>query len=221
MLEVLFDFLLSVHIRNQFNIHIFIPAAKCAVHAFVVLLQVIHPEHPVLALHIDIHPHLASCLNDIEESSLVLVRLKAPVYNAADGYYHLNSVDGPILYLATGYLHDASNQRFGSTRWLRLSDAFAVTNEDAVLNFVQVLTDANGNKVKERYNNCMVQYINCADSKYGVYPLTEDLIYMLQQGGAYRGWFDSSNGNYIVPEEERNLSYNAEILWMFNCCYFE
>lgn len=143
------------------------------------------------------------------------------VYNAADGYYHLNSADGPILYLATGYLHDASNQRFGSTRWLRLSDAFAVTNEDAVLNFVQVLTDANGNKVKERYNNCMVQYINCADSKYGVYPLTEDLIYMLQQGGDYRGWFDSSNGNYIVPEEERNLSYNADILWMFNCCYFE
>lgn len=136
------------------------------------------------------------------------------VYSAADGRYHLNTVTGPVIYVALG-------NTAGQYRWLPMSDAFAVTNDDAVLNFIQIIEDANGGKVKERYNTCMVQYIECRDAQYGVYPLTDDLIYMIQQGGDYRGWFEEGNVNYIVTEPEEGVDYNEQILWMFNCCYFE
>lgn len=134
------------------------------------------------------------------------------VYNSADGYYHLNSASGPVVYVALG------NQA-GYYRWLALSDVFGVTNPYAANSFNQVFYDENGNPVrKESYLECMIQYIQCRDTTCGVYPLTDDLIYMLQQGGDRKGWYTEGSPDYVDKDGTANI--NQDILWMFNCCYF-
>ena len=78
--------------------------------------------------------------------------------------------------------------------------------------------DEAGNAVRrEDYTVCMQAYASNTDSKYGVYPLTEDLVYMLQQGGARKGWWDPENGNYLFGEV---TDMNPENGWMFAVCYF-
>ncbi len=114
----------------------------------------------------------------------------------SDGYYHKGSATGPIMYV--------------------------VLNDKAQYVSMKNLVD-NGplrNPSKgEDYTACMVQYVNCVDSTYGVYPLTEDLKYMFQQGGKAKGWWDKSvqGGYYLFGDK----TANKDIAWMFECCWWE
>jgi len=114
----------------------------------------------------------------------------------ADGYYHKDSATGPIMYV--------------------------VLNSKAQYVSMKDLTD-NGPlrspSKGEDYTNCMIQYVNCMDATYGVYPLTEDLKYMFQQGGKTKGWWDASaeGGYYLFG----NQTVNKDIAWMFECCWWE
>lgn len=160
-------------------------------------------------------PTQSFVLRESGKQTFVDLTKNPDVVLGTDGRYHLNNANGPVLYVALG---NVQNQY----RWLPLSDAFAVTNEDAVLNFIYINRDENGNALsKERYNECMKQYIECRDETYGVYPLTEDLIYMLRNGGEYVGWYNLEDPDCVVPDEELTAGYDPEILWMFNVCYFE
>ena len=51
-----------------------------------------------------------------------------------------------------------------------------------------------------------------------VYPVTEDLIYILQKGVAYKGWANPEDPTFLFAEVE---NYNPELGWMFLICYFE
>jgi hypothetical protein len=85
-------------------------------------------------------------------------------------------------------------------------------------NFTQTFYDENGVAVRrEDYTDCMMAYIANTESKYGLYPLTEDLVYMLRQGGDRKGWWDPDNGNYLFADVE---GLNQENAWMFAVCYF-
>ena len=87
-----------------------------------------------------------------------------------------------------------------------------VTDTENVDNFVK----------RESYNECINAYVACADENYGVYPLTDDLIYIIQQRGDHYGWFDSSNkDSYLFKDMNGNLNLeiNPEISWLFPCCY--
>ena len=130
------------------------------------------------------------------------------VYNEKDGYYHLNSADGPLLYVSLG-----SNARYVSMYVMLGLTGVGGTS------FTQTFYDAEGKAVRrEDYTTCMQAYATYADSTYGVYPLTEDLAYMLRQGGDYKGWWKQDSGNYLFTDVE-NL--NTENAWMFAVCWFE
>ena len=74
---------------------------------------------------------------------------------------------------------------------------------------------------KESYRECLLQYIENMDEADGVYPLTEDLKYIIQQRGDHSGWFDAKSSQSLFKEaNEFNLpGINAEISWLFICCY--
>lgn len=130
------------------------------------------------------------------------------VYSEADGYYHLNSADGPVLYMNLG--EDAPY--ISMYRMLGYT-GFGGTS----LN--RSFYDENGEFVKkEDYTECMCSYVECIDEATGLYPLTEDLIYMVQNGGEYKGWWDEENPSYMFADLE---GFNPAIGWMFACCYFE
>lgn len=118
----------------------------------------------------------------------------------ADGFYHLDSVDGALV------LVDLDATRYG----VNIKE---LVDKGAMLKYEY---DANGNPVKRiDYTDCMVSYVNNRDEKLGVYALTDDLMTMLKAHGETAGWYDSSSAGYLFGNE---TGLNAESLWMFLLC---
>lgn len=129
------------------------------------------------------------------------------VLDESTGYYHLNSKTGPILYVNLG----------PSAPYISFSDMLGVTSAYGT-RFGQTFRDENGVAVyREDYTQLMMDYCEARDATYDVYPLTEDLMYMIQQGGDHKGWWDSTNPNYLFEDVS---GLNTDIAWMFACCYF-
>ena len=129
------------------------------------------------------------------------------VYNEKDEFYHLDSEDGPLVlvrltedcdYIAC---FETILDRSGVTKYF--------FKEDGKLD------------KKVRYNECLFEYIPCADENEGVYPLTEDLKYIIQQRGDYVGWWDIESSGYIFKDANGNndSEINADIAWLLMCCY--
>ncbi len=129
------------------------------------------------------------------------------VLNETDGFYHLNTKDGP---LALVYLGEPSAY---------LDDFKTILEHSGV---VKYFYDEDGNYLKkESYSECLLEYIDCMDEEAGVYPLTEDLKYIICHRGDASGWFDSASATYIFKDRDGNLvpGLNEENLWLFMCCY--
>lgn len=130
------------------------------------------------------------------------------VYSAADGRYHLNSEDGPVLYVNLG--NDA--------RYNWLYDMLGQNGDGGgAQNLCKYFYDEDNNFIRrEKYTEWMLEYITYRDTVYDVYPLTDSLIYMIQNGGGYAGWWDPDSANYRFTDVDVNL----ETAWMFAVCYF-
>lgn len=129
------------------------------------------------------------------------------VLNDADGYYHLNSADGPLVLVRLG--EDSEY----------LASFKTILEKSGV---VKYFFDDKGEFVKkESYSECLLQYIENMDEDTGMYPLTEDLKYIIQQRGEYSGWFDPENSVYLFKDVNgMNIpGVNPEISWLFMCCY--
>lgn len=129
----------------------------------------------------------------------------------SDGYYHLNSATGPLLYVNLG----------PSAPYISMYNMLGYTGYGGT-SLTASFYDANGNVVRrEEYTACMCTYVENIDPTYGVYPLTEDLVYMIQNGGGYKGWWDPDNANCIFLDENKvvNPNINLELGWMFAVCY--
>ncbi|MBQ3183658.1 MAG: hypothetical protein IJB57_08310 [Clostridia bacterium] len=109
----------------------------------------------------------------------------------SDGYYHLNSATGPILY---------------------------VDIDDAMMNLVDAMSYGqvkdiimDGDKIVSKidYNEAIGQYIDCADETLCLYPLTDDLIAIYKGTGHFQGWYG----------EEGWLGTTADDGYLF-ACYF-
>ncbi len=124
-----------------------------------------------------------------------------------DGNYHLGSKNGPVLYVNLGpngyhyinFYQMMGNEQAGGAR------------------FSCVFYEGDKFIKKEMYNNCLKAYTQAVDAEgLGLYPLNDDLIYMIKNGGAQLGWWDKENLNYLFED----LPINTDIAWMFNVCYF-
>lgn len=129
------------------------------------------------------------------------------VLNEEDGFYHLDSADGPLVYAHLGT----------ATAYL---DSYKTILENTGVN--KYFFDANGDFVKkENYTDCLLEYLEYIDEDSGLYPLTEDLVYIFQNHGDYSGWWDPEDSRYrfVDANGEKLAGINNEIAWLFLCCY--
>ncbi len=126
------------------------------------------------------------------------------VYNETDGYYHYNTKDGPIVLV---YLGDNAPYNLPMTNVAYTSAVcYYYRNEDGLL-------------VREDYTDCIRNYIeNGSDENYRMYPLTEDLKYILQKYGENQGFWDPANTNGAYKFASVT-GINHDVAWMFLCCY--
>ena len=129
------------------------------------------------------------------------------VLNEKDGFYHLDTADGPLVLVRMGV----------SNAYL---DSFKVILEHTGVNRY-FFSDSGEFVKKESYSDCLLSYIACMDGEKGVYPLTEDLKYIIQQEGEDSGWWDVGNSLYLFVNEAGNPipGINNDIAWLFMCCY--
>lgn len=131
------------------------------------------------------------------------------VLSEADGFYHLDSEDGPLVLVRL------------------CEDCQYINCFESMIDrsgVVKYFFDENGDFVKkESYTECLIEYIECADEKEGVYPLTEDLKYIIQQRGEYAQWWDYESSNFRFQDSSgKNMpEINTEIAWLLMSCYIE
>ncbi len=131
------------------------------------------------------------------------------VLNEEDGFYHLNSADGPLVLMRLAEDCDY------------IACFKTILDRSGVSSYFY---DEDGNFTKrESYSECLLEYIECVDAVEGVYPLTEDLKYIVIQRGEYVGWWDKENPGYIFKDGNGNndLTINTELAWLLMCCYVE
>ncbi len=134
------------------------------------------------------------------------------VLNEDDGFYHLDSANGPIVLV-------------------RLTeDSDFVSSFETILESSSVTRyfyDDNGEFIeKVGFDKCLRSYIECADEENGVYPLTEDLKYIIQTYGESDGvgwWNPEIPGYFLFNDLNGDLmtEYNLELGWLVMCCYAE
>lgn len=143
-------------------------------------------------------------LNDGESLSYVDITGNAAdynlVYNEATGYYHLNAVDGPVVYV-----------NLKSAPYVALN---TIVQTAAVRVYYY---DDNGKFThKVDFTQCVMDYAACADSATGVYPLNDDLMHIIKEFGGKTGWWNETSPNYLFQDVE---GLNTQIAWMFMLCY--
>lgn len=147
------------------------------------------------------------------------------VLDEATGFYHLNSVDGPLVLVCLGS---------SSNKLLKYAASY-----DTILQTVGVnkyFTDADGNYThREDYSQCLIDYIGlcdpvtgqytggCVDRATGLYPLTADLMYIIRNNGDHQGWWNVNGPNYLFKDVNGNndSTINTEIAWLFMCVYIQ
>lgn len=129
------------------------------------------------------------------------------VYNSNDGYYHLGTVDGPVMLLRVStnskYLESFSFKSLCENTFY----ACYLFNDDGTF------------KSKISYHDMMLKYINAADSKYGVVPLDKNLAESILNYGKYNRWFDLSSGFNLFGDLASSVV--EENAWLFATCYVE
>lgn len=131
------------------------------------------------------------------------------VFNEEDGFYHLNSADGPLVLMRLAEDCDY------------IACFKTILDRSGVSRYFY---DEEGNFTKrESYSECLLEYIEYADAVEGVYPLTEDLKYIVTQRGEYVGWWDTESNGYIFKDANgiNDLTINTELAWLLMCCYVE
>ncbi len=116
----------------------------------------------------------------------------------ADGFYHIGTANGPVLYVDIDMdLHPYSENYI-------VAGLNKIAQEGRLYNY----------STKISYNNALLEYAACKDSKTGLYPVTEDIKEILVQYGTGQGWYTLNGPAYMFQAE-----VDAENAWLFMCCY--
>ena len=136
--------------------------------------------------------------------------LKA-VYNEVDGYYHLGSVDGPILFIDL------------TTNTSYVSSVQTICGYQRMGTYIY---DGNGNIVEKRsYNELFLQYgmPDSADATVDEplrVPLTAKLAEAIQSFGDKNGWWSEASESNIFTQALLGAPYNQEFAWLLYCGYY-
>ena len=131
------------------------------------------------------------------------------VLSQTDGYYHLLTEDGPVVYV------QLSEPMYGISMMNMVGE---IVYQDGVLMqtgtapFRYSYDNGQDDFFKEDYTDAMRQYVTARDKTTGVYPLNEDLYYMLPLGIESMGWCRKDTVNYLFHDLD---GVNDEISWMF------
>ncbi len=139
------------------------------------------------------------------------------VYNETDGYYHLNSADGPLVLMRVGKAADGDSCPY-------------MTSLESIVTaapMTQVYYDEDGNVIKGvNFTQCIRDHAAKADPNTGLYPMTKELEHILKEVGEAKRWWDptpftSGENNYLFYDGNGNkiLNVSKEFAWLFNCCY--
>ena len=133
------------------------------------------------------------------------------VFNEGDGYYHLNSVDGPVIFIDltsdTDFISSiqtiCSNQRMGT-----------------------YVYDVNGDVVEKRsYNELFMQYGMPGSLEERVeepirVPLTKKLAEAILTFGDKNSWWQEGSDANIFTSILLGAPYNQDIAWLLYCGYY-
>ena len=131
------------------------------------------------------------------------------VLNEQDGFYHLNDANGPLVLVRLAEDCD-------------YIACFATMLDRSGVHCYYYKENGDFEK-KVSFDDCLFEYIEYVDEAEGVYPLTEDLKYIIQQRGEYVGWWDIEGSSYMFKDVNGNNdpTINTEIAWLLMCCYLE
>ncbi len=124
-----------------------------------------------------------------------------------DGFYHLNTADGPLVVVYLGK----------DTQYMSCFQT--VLTKTGVRKYFY---DENGKFLRrEAYDECLREYFVYMDQDEGVYPLTEDLKYIIQQAGDHHGWFRLDANTSLFRDDDGMAlpGINGDIAWLFMCAY--
>ena len=133
------------------------------------------------------------------------------VYNETDGYYHLGTVDGPIIFIdltsSTTYVSSiqaiCGNQRMG-----------------------EYIYDMNGKVVEKRSYNELFQQYGMPGSADEIVsdpirvPLTAKLATAIQNFGEKNGWWSETSESNIFTQALLGAPYNRDFAWLLYCGYY-
>lgn len=141
---------------------------------------------------------------------LTNLSLKA-VYNETDGYYHLNTADGPIIFIDL-----TSDSKF-------VDSIQTICGNQRIGTYVY---DINGNVVEKRsYNELFLQYgmPNAAGTPVDApirVPLTQKLAEAIQNFGEQNNWWNPTLGSNIFTLALLGAPYNQQYAWLLYCGYY-
>ncbi len=138
---------------------------------------------------------------------------------AEDGTYHLNTADGPQVLVQLG----KDNKYCACLKTIATKTGIRKYFYDEEGNFLR----------REDYSDCLAQYTGKTDPNFnviyegvmdqeaGVYPLTEDLKYIIQNYGDHNGWYDLDSATSLFRDADGMPlpGINEEIAWLFMCVY--
>ena len=133
------------------------------------------------------------------------------VFNSADGFYHLGSMDGPIIFLDL-----TSDSMFISSIWTICS------NQRMGI----YITDNSGNVVEKRsFNELYIQYgmPDNGDAQISEpirVPLTQRLADSIKAFGDKNGWWKDGAETNIFTPVLLGAPYNSTYAWLLFCGYY-
>ena len=123
------------------------------------------------------------------------------VYNEADGYYHFNAIDGPVVFIRITT----------DSPYITSLTGIAEKSRVGVYQY-----DENGKFAgKESYHDMIAAYAEIVNDD-GVCPLTPELEYMIKSFGEYQKWWDLSFSGNIFQDK----IVTPETAWLFICGYY-
>lgn len=139
---------------------------------------------------------------EITLTDIDITRDNVLVYNENDKCYHLDSENGPVVYV-----------RIGSASPY-LPGFYKVCETSLMSSYIY---DENGNYLhKEAYNMLINQYYEACDKGTGIYPLDKHMEKSIKNHGNQIGWWNEKSPMCLFGE-----NINVDNAWLFACCTME